>query len=314
MYKCLYNYKLVFLLLFPMLVISCSPTLFEMAVDVRRSAVFPINLEEKSITIYMTPYEEENTTVNDSLLKTAFASGVAMGLETELNLSNEAVYIYNHYPPENLAVDMEYIQSLARLADSDIVILIDSIYVSDFTRLENIVMGQNQEVQYLYASFNSKVSVYDGITAEVVAKVDQKDTVYWEVLTKSDLNTASSKEGVEKIVNMVAPRVGRDIAGRFFPSWVTEHRRLFVYGNPMWVKAYNYAQVFEWDKAIGIWLPEVDNKNGYRAACAAINIAVGCEMRGDPELALEWLLTAESLYDPQKLGLNSYKQRLRQEI
>jgi len=315
MYKNLCKYKLIPLLLFSILVISCSPVLSELAVDVRKPAAFPINMDEKSIAVYITPYDQENTIVNDSLLKVSFASGVALGLESELNLGEEAVYVYNHYPTENSAVDMEYIQSLSRLADSDIVILIDSINVSDFSRLENYAMGQNHEVQYLYASFNSKLRVYDGVTAEVVATIDQKDTVYWEILTKSDLNVISSKDGVERIVSIVALRVGRDIVDNFFPSWVTEHRYLFVYyGNGLWLKAYNHAKAFEWDKAIWMWMTEVDGKKGYRAACAAINIAVGCELTGRPELALEWLISAEKLYDPEKLGLDSYKLRLRQEI
>ena len=114
---------------------------------------------------------------------------------------------------------------------------------------------------------------------------------------------------------MVAPRVGTDIAARFFPSWVTEYRYLYVYDySLLWKIAYEHAQAFEWDEAIGIWLTEADSKNKYRAACAAVNIAVGCEMTGRPDLALEWLATAEKIYDPQKLGLNNYKLRLKQEI
>jgi len=309
----LHRYKSLSLLAILILATSCSPLLYEMAVDIREPAAFPVNLEEKSVAIYIASSEQGS--YSDSLLKVNFASGIASGLESKLGLSEEAVYIYNHYPSEDSVVTMEYIQSLSRQADSDIVILIDRVSVSDFSRVENLAMGSNRDIQYMYASFSSKISIYDGVTATIVAKVDQKDTVYWELLTKSDLNITSSKEGVEKVINMVAPRVGRDIAARFFPSWVTEHRHLFVFsGDPLWERAYSNALAFDWDKAIGAWLRETDNTNKYRAACAAINIAVGCEMTGRPELALEWLVSAEMMYNRHKLGLNDYKLRLKREI
>ena len=292
-----------------MLTVSCSLSLYELAIDIREPAVIPVDFEDKSVAIYIASDEEGNA--SDSLIKVNFASGIASGLESDLKLSEDAVYIYNHYPEKDFVVSMEYIQSLSRQADSDIVILVDSVSVSDFLRLENVVMGSNHEMQYMYASFNSKISMYDGITAEAIAEINQKDTVYWEVLTKSDLTSASS---IGRVINMVAPRVGRDVAARFFPSWVTEYRYLFVFDSSLWKTAYDHAQLFEWDKAIGIWLIELKNNNKYKVACAAVNIAVGCEMTGRPDLALEWLATAEKIYDPQKLGLNNYKLRLKQEI
>ena len=297
-----------------MLLSSCSASLYEIAIDIRQPAVSPIDMEEKSIAIYVAPYEQEKTIYRDSLVRVVFASGIASGLEKALDLSEGAVYVYNHYPPKDSEITMDYIQSLSRQADSDVVILVDSVDVSDFSLLENVVMGASREIQYMYASFTSKISVYDGITAKVIAQVDQKDTIYWELLTKSDLNIVSSREGTERVINMLSPMVGNDIAARFFPSWVTEYRYLFIYDLPLWIRADSHAEVFEWDEAISIWVNEVNSKNKYKSACAAINIAVGCEMTGRPELALEWLESAEKIYNSQKLGLNNYKLRLKYEI
>ena len=310
----IHKYTLICLFCASILVSSCSPIIYDIAVDIRRPAETAVNMEEKSIAIYVDPYERENSTVRDSILNVSFASGIASRLEEYLALSEEAVYIYNHYPSRDSLPSMEYIQSLSRQADSDIVILVDSVSISDFSLLENVALTASHDVQYMYALFESKISVYDGVTAETIAKVNQKDTVYWELLSRTDLRIASSPEGITRVISLVAPKVGADVASRFFPKWVTEYRYLYIYGGASWNRAYNYAQAFEWDKAIEIWLAEVGRDDKYRAACAAVNIAVGCEMTDRPELALEWLESAEKLHDPQRLGLSSYKLRLTQEI
>ena len=307
------KYKLVYLLSAVIFTASCSPSLYELAVDVRQPASVSIaNIEDKSIAVYVTA--EENSAVDDNAsLPIRFASGLAAGLEKNLGLDEGAVYVYNHYPENGASpYAMDYIQSLSRQADSDMLILVENVQVSDFTLIDNVAVTA-QSVQYMHALFEGNFSVYDGTTAELIAQKNIKDTVYWELLSNNSTTRSSRTGGVEVAVNSITSRIGDDVADIFFAKWKRESRYLYVY-NSLWRSAFNYARAFEWDRAIAVWSAELTQKGGYKAACAAINIAVGCEMTGRADLALEWLNTAERMYNAEELGLESYKLRLRQTI
>ena len=56
-----------------------------------------------------------------------------------------------------------------------------------------------------------------------------------------------------------------------------------------WNDAASHAYSFEWDKAIEKWLTLVGSKSAEKRACAAYDIALGCFMSGQPDLAIEWL-------------------------
>ena len=309
------KYRSGYMLGIVLLLTSCSPSLYDIAVDIRQPAVTPINdIENKSIAIYIAAEELDSVNSKDSLLWMNFASGLASGFEEHLELSEGAVYIYTHYPDSDQIYTMDYIQSLSRQADSDLVIVVDSLVVSDFALMENLATGASHSLQYMHAQFRNKISVYDGITAEKVTSISQKDTVYWQILANSKQDIDIRSSGVSAAVGGVSSKIGEHIVSLFVPYWVTEHRYLFVYGTSSWRVAFNHAVAFNWDRAIDIWSTELNHKNRYRAACAAVNIAVGCEMTGRPEFALEWLETAEKMCGPGRLSLDSYKLRLRQEI
>ena len=333
MKKYLHRYRLISLFCMFILLFSCSPSLYEIAVDIRESARIPLNIDEKSIAVYVAVDDFSGDAQKDFLL----ASGIASKLEEELELSKGAVYIYTHYPPKDSALSMEYIQSLSRQADSDIIFLIDSVSVFDTKVLENhlpsiergiyileSISGEDVEVtitgRNMYnvsTLFNSRIDVYDGVTAENLATLNQRDSIYWAMYLPKNTKELPSQERIYKIVSEIIPDIGEDVASRFFPSWKTEYRNIYRYGgDASWRKAFNYAIAFDWDSAIKLWTAYIDENNweGYSAACASINIAVGCEMTDRSELALEWLNTAEQIHELKKVTLDSYRLRLKQEI
>ena len=61
-----------------------------------------------------------------------------------------------------------------------------------------------------------------------------------------------------------------------------------MYNNASWTQAYYYAYMFEWEKAMEIWLEEAQSKNTLRSGYAAHNISVACEILGMEELGRSW--------------------------
>ena len=321
------KYKSIHLLCMCIILVSCSPAFNSIVIDIRQPAVNPIDFENKSIALFISVNGIGIESQLDYIQKFYLASGIAAKIEEELKLSTGAVYIYSHYPARDslFSTDysFEYIQSLSMQADSDIVMLIDSINISDSETVKsdpffesNSPNNDSYRWKQNRSLLTSKIGVYDGITTDIIAQLNYRDSVYWDIVGKDMLLNASSAEQylTPDALKVIMDEVGRDIGDRFFAQWMPEYRYLFVYNNSAWRKAFRYAEAFEWDKAIDIWATELGHEDRYRAACAAINIITGCEMTDRPELALEWLEAAEQIYDPEKLGLQNYRLRLKQEI
>ena len=89
----------------------------------------------------------------------------------------------------------------------------------------------------------------------------------------------------------MAEKAGFLAANTFISSWTQDSFVVIYYdgAEKAWNDAADYAYSFQWDKAIECWLPLTGSKNVEKRACAAYNVALGCFMSGQPELALEWL-------------------------
>ena len=295
--------------------LSCSPVLSSIAIDTKEPAVLAIdNIENKSVAVYVSINGIDTERMVDSLLAVNFASGMAIKIEEALGLSGGGVYIYSHYPPKDTSLSMEYIQSLSRQADSDMVILIDSVNISDFSVIDSDRVHDNYIATIASALLNSAVNIYDGITSDLIYSMNYRDTVFWKSIGSVDYSKLSDAQRSVAVSGSVISNFGYEIASLFFAEWTTEYRDIYVYPSTAWGRAFRYAEEFEWEKAIEIWESELSHKNKYRVACAAINIASGCEMTDRPELALEWLTAAERVYNPKKLSLDEFKRRLEREI
>jgi len=320
-----YKYKLIYLPYICILLVSCSPALNGILIDTREPALNPIDFENRSIALYIAVEGVGADSQTDYIRDFYFASGIASKLEEELELSEGAVYIYTYYPPRDSIIDTEYIKSLYRQADSDIVMLIDSVSISDSEVINSRYFidggdyGNNDKVK-LYENkslLKNRINVYYEATADIISQINYRDTIFWSVISKDvSFNTSQIERNLTvSALSVIMSEAGRDIAGRFFDQWIPEYRYFTVYRNSVWRKAFRYAEAFEWEKAIDIWTAELGHEDKYRAACAAINISIGCEMMDRPEMAIEWLDAAEQIYDlKKKYNLTGYRARLEYSI
>ena len=87
------------------------------------------------------------------------------------------------------------------------------------------------------------------------------------------------------------------MAGGLTPRWETVNVSLYVYDNAQWTEACRLAYLFEWEKAMNIWLEEAASPDTKKAACAAYNISVACEMLDMNDMAEEWKTRSERLFN-----------------
>jgi hypothetical protein len=87
-------------------------------------------------------------------------------------------------------------------------------------------------------------------------------------------------------VLLVIKKMAKDYVEEIAPFWKEETR--FYYVTPDG-NVEQYIDNEEWDKAMNVWMKYVNDANRKIAAVSCFNMAVGCEMMGEYELALQWM-------------------------
>lgn len=306
--------RAICLLVLTMSVYSCGPVVTYFNIESRVPAQYPVALENKSIALFVSVDSSINRgdflSQNDSLQMISVATGIAQELENKLELDEGTVFVFSHYPGNERTYDMEYIQHLSFTSNSDIVIVLDSLGIGFPKVLKNVATtSDTYKNSFFYAPVFSEIKVYNGITANLLTHIKQIDTVYWEILSRSDVSEKAMLHKVNSSIDAIALNIGENMATKMFPSWVEQQRSLFRYSNREWSRAHDLALQFKWEDAMQIWLKETSGADNVKVAAAAFNMAVACELTGRLELALEWIKLAQKSF-PSLPRVVSYKQFL----
>jgi len=306
--------RAVVLLIIIMSVYSCGPVATVLNIESRVPAKYPVELENRSIALFVSTDTSSNAgnylSENDSLHMVSVATGIAKELENKLTLEEGAVYVFKHYPGNDRKYDLNYIQNLSFTSNSDIVIILDSLKIGKPILINNITspMGDMYRSNYIFATVSSDLMVYNGTAGTLLSNIVQKDTVYWELLSRNDVRDEAILYRVNNSIDAISNDLGEELVNKLFPFWIEQQRTLFSYRNRDWTKAHDFANKFLWKEAMDIWLKQTADQDNVKAAAAAFNMAVACELTDRLDLALEWL---EASYRSYPLpGVVSYKQFL----
>ncbi len=301
-----------------LLLSSCGPSLSFFIIDVKTPASYPVDFNQKSVSVFSaiptTGLNRENTTSlkEDSTLMSNFAKGMALSLEKHLQLKEGEVPVFNHFSSEiNDIRERSYIEILAHKSESDILVLLENLKIGKFEKLNQAIspVRSGYASSYVFAPLSLLVNVYDGKTADLISSLTQNDTIYWEILSKESINEERLQKGLFSALDKISVSAGEDVVKNFFPVWDNEQRCLYSYENSAWRKAYSLAMNFKWTEAIDIWMEDTSSPDNVKASCAAFNIAVACEMLEKYDLAIDWLDFAHKHYPIQ--GIEDYKSFLR---
>ncbi len=308
----------IFLML--VIVASCGPLLETLVVESRVDPLYPVNFDNKSISVFVSVTDSinGNDTIylfkNDTSHMVRMAEGVATAIERNLAMDAGAIYVFKHYPDIDQEIDMGYIQNLSFISNSDIVVILDTMYVTYPDIFQNVgpSSGALYGSSFIFTSVRSVLNVYDGLTAQKLAEINKVDTVYWEVLSRRDLDYSSVLNRVRQSLPEVTAAIASEVVSTMFPAWEEQQRYLYVYETRTWERAYNHAFNFRWTEAMDIWMSETRNSDPQRVAAAAFNLAVACELTDRLDLAMEWIDLSLKSYNLK--GALSYKQFLSEKL
>jgi hypothetical protein len=223
-----------------------------------------------------------NRTPSDSSL----LADIAMSLKKNLEASPKyESYIFPVYTLNAKELTEEQIDEIKSASNADYLIAVEKFGVS-FSRKRISTSAYTQVA--LAANYDATFGIYDTRTPRLLDEGRMKDTLLlltniypWE--DEDEVVLPDKKEAASIVGKKITELYAREIA----PFWREETR--YYYIGPGIQSAEMYIDRENWPGAMGIWANYVDDADKTLAAASCFNMALGCEMIGEYELALKWM-------------------------
>lgn len=147
-----------------------------------------------------------------------------------------------------------------------------------------------------FVEFSNSLHIQAALIWTITFKSDTTAYIYNQLDTLSFdednfLNNRSVKiNEIGKLMNISAEFLGNSFGTKLIPTWVPEDRIYYKSNQKNMHLAEKYALKNDWAKAAELWNMETNNKNKIIAAKALFNMALTCEMEGNPDMAINWLI------------------------
>lgn len=237
----------------------------------------------------------------DSALLSALSFGMAERLEADLGLDSASVPVYTMYADEVNLKDSADVSYLHMLTGVDYLIVADSMWTGDFTvsYTEEKAYVQNMFLRQTIVGlpYSVEVLVFGMDSVSPIADMSQSDTMKWTLLADEEIPSLRAIEKINGQLWDYFKSIGNTVASGFTLRWETVDKVLYVYDNDDWTEALRMAYLFEWDKAMDIWLTKADSPDTRKAACAAHNLSVACEILGMDDMAAKWKTRSDELFN-----------------
>jgi len=246
--------------------VACAPSAYVLDLESRKPSESGLELQGKSLSvIYL-----ESADGRDSLFNNRAADALAYGLESEFFDGAEAVKVYNLVKDE----DGDY---ASRDTASQYIVLLDTdvIMILDTPEITESATGRGSTVA-------SKLYVYDSMAGDT----DGVTTL------KSTATVSTPVNDVSRAMN-----IGTALVKPLRSQWEKEMFTVLYFDGlgRKWIDAVMLADEMKWDEAITLWMDLALRKDATQSTCARYDIALGCFMLGQYDLALEWLDSSDAV-------------------
>jgi len=283
------------------ILVSCSPIVYDLAVDVRKPSRFDIDFKGCPPSIVCICSRDGM----DSLLTSRMALGIAERLEKEMSLEEGIVPVYSYFTDELDVNNPDDAAYLLMTAGSDRVIVLDSLSTGEYKvshPAERVLKGVDLLLQTKISQpfrLGCKIFCLDSLnygSTPLETSVVVSDIFQWTLLSSIPIEDSKAVSSAVSSAPKAFSDMGDEIGMMFFPQWEEQNRILISYESQAWDTAYQKAKSFKWGDAMKIWMSFVNDSNPKKVSFAAFNLAVACELQEQYDLALEWLELAHSRY------------------
>lgn len=243
---------------------ACSPSAYVLSLESRAPSESGLTLSDKSMSVVYL----ESPDGSDSLFNNRIADALAYALETEYFEGAEAVKVYNlQKEADGDYSSKDTLSQYIMLLDTDVVMFLDTpAYTPHNGTLSSFPIS-------------SKLYVYDSMNKEE------------EVVKLNGHVSVSSLTDATKAAN-----IGTSLASPLKSKWKKEDVTVLYFDEHKWIDALEQAYDMKWDKAMEKWMELARSGNAIKASSAMYNVALGCFILDQYELALEWLERSDKTY------------------
>lgn len=236
----------------------------------------------------------------DSVLLSSMAMGVAGRLESDLGADSGSIYVYTMFSSQIGTSSPADVKYMAAYTGGDFLIVLDSLHVGDYSAVhpdERVYADGRYMVQtFVSIPYSLVMKVYG--PENTLVRTLRRDSAYeWVLLSPQGLSDVTAIGKAQESLRNVFSELGESLAQELTPQWVLQEKSIYVYDNDGWIQAYYDAAEFRWKEAMDFWLTQVDPGNAEKAACAAANISVACEILEMDALAARWREKSEKFSD-----------------
>ena len=251
---------------------ACSPSVYQISVEGRQPSKSGLDLAGKSLAVV---YEGQS---GQAAFKHAFAEGFAKALEKDYFDGEEAVGLFTVDKEDYASRDS--MVSLIMQTDADVVFFIQEPEIGPLKHTGDKTSSL----------VGVKMLAYDSLGGEKDKVRNFNGSI--NVSREENLDEAAFRP----VIDSEALGLGTRAASSFLSTWKPETYGIYYYDSfkDGWLSGAKYASEFNWKDAISQWLTLLGTKNREKKACAEYNIALGCFMSGQPELAVKWLDRADA--------------------
>ena len=243
---------------------ACSPSAYVLSLESRSPSQSGLNLDDKSMSIIYLESEDGS----DTLFNNRIADALAFALETDYFGGEEGVKVYNlKKDPAGVYNSRDTLSQYIMMLDSDVVMILDTPVIGTSVSPSGAVPA------------SSKLYVYDSM------KEDE------EVVTLNSHASIKSLSDSDRALN-----IGKSFSSPLKVQWQNENFTVLYFDGFKWINAIELADQMKWSEAIDIWMDLVKNNNAAMSSSARYNVALGCFILGQNELALEWLDSSDKTY------------------
>ncbi len=188
-------------------------------------------------------------------------------------------------------LDEKTVKDLCTANHTNVILSLDNIKVSD-DLTESYLVDNATFLASLELRFESTWSIHY-LNRPEVTKIQFKDTVSWEA---ESYHRKDTMKGLPKRADALvdgALTVGHNCINRFVPYWDKVDRYFFNSKNKLMKQGMDSVYVKNWKSAISSWEKVLSTeKSASLRGQAANNIAIGYEILGDMDKAMEYAVTS----------------------
>jgi tetratricopeptide (TPR) repeat protein len=198
---------------------------------------------------------------------------------------------YNEKPKP---LEWEFVDEICQTYNTDALVVLEDFAVRTVTGYDTGTEYDGfQSYKYHYASMDfysmAHWRIYEPSSETILVDVlMNQDTIFWDNYDYDLVELFKALPTVKEATIQTGIKIALDFSDIIAPRWKSDTRYYYVVKNKKVDESVQLAAQGKWDEALDNWLKYADHGNRSTRSKIMLNIALGYEMTGDIEKAIEW--------------------------